>query len=397
MSLPVLAVFSHLRWGFVYQRPQHLMSRLAGRWRVLFIEEPVPCRGPAHLAVHEPLPNLSVLTPHTPQAVQGFHDDQIAMVESLLTEHLKLHPAVPRVAWLYTPMALPLVHAVRPACLVYDCMDELAAFKDAPRQMRQRETALLRRAALVFAGGPSLYEAKRHLHPHVVCMPSSVDVAHFAPAGLRAGSEPHRRSQALQGHLAGPRLGWFGVIDERMDLHLLATLADAHPQWQLVMVGPVVKIDPQSLPRRANIHWLGQQPYDCLPYLLAGWDLCLMPFALNEATRCISPTKTLEYMAGSKPVVSTPIADVVSMYEHAVEVARGAGAFVRACEAVLAEDAVARGERALRMLTTVFMHSWDRSADSMHELVSQALAQALARATTLGDPPPRQAAAGSRS
>ena len=396
MPLPVLAVFSHLRWGFVVQRPQHLMSRLAGRWRVLFIEEPVQCQGPAHLKVHEPLPNLTVLTPCTPAAAPGFHDDQIALVEPLLADYMQLHPAGPTVAWLYTPMALPLVHTVRPACLVYDCMDELAAFKDAPRQLRQRESALLRRAAVVFTGGPSLYEAKRHLHPQVYCIPSSVDAAHFVPSSLRVGSEPHRRSQALQGNLPGPRLGWFGVIDERMDMRLLATLADAHPQWQLVMVGPVMKIDPGSLPRRHNIHWLGLQPYDCLPYLLAGWDLCLMPFALNEATRCISPTKTLEYMAGNKPVVSTPIDDVVSMYGNAVEVARGTGDFVRACEAVLSEDAAARGQRALKMLTTVFMHSWDRSADSVHGLVSQALAQARPSAT-LQDPPPLQAAAGARS
>jgi len=188
------------------------------------------------------------------------------------------------------------------------------------------------------------------------------------------------------------------VIDERMDLRLLATLADAHPQWQLVMVGPVAKIDPGSLPQRRNIHWLGLQPYDRLPYLLAGWDLCLMPFALNEATRYISPTKTLEYMAGNKPVVSTPIDAVVSMYGSAVEVARGSGEFVRACETVLAENAAARGQRALKMLTTVFMHSWDRSADSVHRLVCQALERTRPPAR-LEDPPPfpLQATAGSRS
>jgi glycosyltransferase involved in cell wall biosynthesis len=378
MLAPSLVVFSHVRWGAEVQRPQHLMRRLAGRWRVLFIEEPVQCEGPAHLQVHEPAAGLTVLVPHTPAAAAGFHDDQIALLEPLLADHWQQHPpAGPSVAWLYTPMALPLVPTFRPACVVYDCMDELAAFKNAPRQMRQRESALLARAAVVFTGGPSLFEAKRHLHAQVVCIPGSVDPAHFAPTRLQAGSEPQRRSHALQGALPRPRLGYFGVIDERVDLHLIATLADTHPHWQIVMAGQVVGLDPRSLPRRANIHWLGRQAYDCLPHLMAGWDLCLLPFVLNDATRHLNPPQAMEYMAGSKPVVGTPIEDVVSLYGHAVEVARGAGAFMRACEAVLAEGAAARGQRALRMLTTVFMHSWDRSADTVHQLADRALAQAL--------------------
>jgi len=393
-ALPTLIVFSHLRWGFVYQRPQQLMSRLAGRWRVLFVEEPLRSDGPARLEACAVAPELTVLVPHTPATAAGFHDDQLALLQPLLADWLQQQDLHADVAWLTTPMALPLVQAVQPACIVYDCMDELSAFKDAPRQLRQRESALLRQAALVLTGGPSLYEARHHRHPHVHCFPSAVDAAHFAPSGLRAGSAHDLATRALQEHLPRPRLGYFGVIDERLDAALVAQLADRHPEWSVVMVGPVARIDPAGLPQRPNIHWLGMQPYERLPYLLAGWDLCLMPFALNESTRFLSPTKTLEYMAGEKPVVSTPIRDVISLYGEAVAVAPASEPFLQTCETVLAESRTARCKRALEMITTVSMHSWDRSAASVHALLLQALEQARAPALAAAAPPARVAVAG---
>lgn len=397
MPPPVLLVFSHLRWGFVHQRPQHLLSRLAGRWRVLFVEEPVQAEGPPRLEVHSPQRHLDVLVPHTPVAAAGFHDNQLAAVAALLDEHLAARHLRVDVAWLYTPMALPLLQHVRPDCTVYDCMDELSAFKDAPRQLRQRESALMKSAALVLTGGPSLYEARRDQHPNVVCLPSAVDAAHFCPATLLPGSEHDREAAALQDHLPRPRLGFFGVIDERLDTELVARIADAHPDWSLVMAGPVVKIAPESLPQRPNLHWLGMQPYERLPYLLAGWDVALMPFALNEATRFISPTKTLEYMAGEKPVVSTAVRDVISLYGDAVEVARDHAGFIAACEHLLAESPSRRLERSLAMLRAVTLHSWDHSADCVHELMSRALASAR---TPLSTPEPEThavAVAGMRS
>lgn len=376
-----LVVFSHLRWGFVYQRPQHLVSRLAARgWRVQFIEEPVPTTGPARLACHSPLPGLTVVVPHTPVQAGGFHDDQIAVLLPLLAQHLQAQHASGGVAWLYTPMALPLMPAARPRVVVYDCMDELAAFQDAPRQLRQREVALMQRADLMFTGGPSLYEAKRGQHPQVHCLPSAVDAQHFAPLRLQAGSLEALRAQGLQGALAHPRLGFYGVIDERLDLDLVAHLADARPQWQLVMVGPVVKIDPARLPRRPNLHWLGMQDYDTLPHLMAGWDLCLMPFAINESTRFISPTKTLEYMAGEKPVVSTPVHDVVQLYGGLVAVAQAGDDFVQACQALVDEPPQARERRAAAMLNMVFSRSWAHTAGAVHLLLDGACRSALAAA-----------------
>ncbi|KQW43803.1 hypothetical protein ASD88_14255 [Pelomonas sp. Root662] len=371
MPPPVLVVFCHLRWSFVYQRPQHLMSRLAGRWRVVFVEEPMRCDGPAHVEVRDIAPQLQLLVPHTPVPATGFHDDQLAATQTLLEAHFAAEQLHVDVAWLYTPMALPLVSAVRPDCVVYDCMDELTAFKDAPRQLRQRESALLKRAAIVFTGGPSLYEAKRRLHPHVVCLPSAVDADHFDANRLQADSPHAAEVDRLQGDLPQPRLGFFGVIDERLDTRLVAAVADAHPEWAIVMVGPVAKIDPATLPQRPNLHWLGMQGYERLPYLLAGWDVALMPFALNEATRFISPTKTLEYMAGGKPVVSSPVADVVSLYGDAVEVADGPQQFVQACEKLLAETAAERAERRVAMAASVTRFSWDFAADTVHALLSQ--------------------------
>jgi UDP-galactopyranose mutase len=376
MNAPVLLVFSHLRWDFVFQRPQHLLTRLAERWHVLFVEEPMPCSGSGHLQLTRVAPRIDVLVPYSPVKAAGFHDDQIAGLQRMLRAHLRREGLRPEVTWLYTPMALPLAEALGAHCLVYDCMDELSAFMGAPLQLRQRESALFKRVDLVLTGGPSLYQARRDLHPHVYCVPSSVDVQHYAPAQLDPDSEHGRAARMLQGHLPAPRLGYFGVLDERIDLALVARLADAHADWQIVMAGPVAKIDPASLPQRANLHWLGMQPYARLPHLLAGWDVALMPFALNEATRHISPTKTLEYLAGEKPVVSTAIADVIGLYGHAVEVAVDGGDFVHACERVLAENEEARCRRMHDTLATVALQSWDHSARCVLELVVAALARA---------------------
>ena len=355
-----IVVFCHLRWNFVYQRPQHLLSRLASRTPVFYIEEPVrDVEREPWLEVRKPCIGVTVVTPHTPAEAPGFHDDQLPVLEPLIEHFVQTHVIGEYVAWLYTPMALPLVTLLDPSAVVYDCMDELSAFKGAPKQLRQRESALMSRADLVLTGGPSLFEAKRHLHPNVVCLPSAVDSVHFSRFTVL--SDPQRRAMAEKLHdvIAAPRLGFFGVIDERLDLGLVAALADANSTWHVVMVGPVVKIDPADLPRRANLHWLGQQDYELLPHLLAQWDVCLLPFALNESTRFISPTKTLEYMSFGLPIVSTAIRDVTAVHAETVRIGHDHASFVQACRESLAETSEERRARSLRMASTVARCSWD--------------------------------------
>ncbi len=368
-----LIVFSHLRWDFVFQRPQHLLSRLASRYSVVFVEEPVRCEGEAWLERTSPAAGVQVLRPHTPIEAFGFHDDQLSLLEPMIANWLDEQGIDDYVAWLYTPMALPLLHALSPRAVVYDCMDELSAFKGAPRQMKQRETALMKRAQLVLTGGPGLYALKRSLHDNVLCLPSAVDARHYDATRARADGEAMARADALQGAIAQPRLGFFGVIDERLDIGLVAAIADADPTWQIVMVGPVVKIDPASLPQRPNLHWLGQQSYDLLPQIVAGWSVCLMPFALNDSTRFISPTKTLEYMAAGKPVVSTPIHDVEAMFGDLVAIAGEPTGFISACRDALAEDVLRRVARETAMQARVAEHSWDRTADTIAAAIAAAL------------------------
>ena len=374
--MPHLMVYCHLRWDFVFQRPQHLLSRLARIWPVVFIEEPMRCDGEAWLERSSPAPGVEVLRPHTPVDAPGFHDDQLSVLEPLIAGWLASEGIVDTVAWFYTPMALPLLNAVAPRAVIYDCMDELSAFRNAPRQMRQRETALLKRADLVLTGGPSLYEAKRHQHDHVMCLPSAVDAGHYARAHALADGKRVHRAAELQSNIASPRLGFFGVIDERLDIALVAALADADPAWQIVMVGPVVKIDPAQLPQRPNLHWLGQQPYELLPQLVASWSVCLMPFALNESTRFISPTKTLEYMAAGKPVVSTPIHDVSVMFHELVAIAGDAPSFIAACRTALAESDATRVAREHAMAACVARHGWDETAAAIVAAIGRTLAEA---------------------
>lgn len=367
-----LIAFSHLRWDFVFQRPQHLLTRIARRHPVIYLEEPVFTTGTAHLEAIQAAPQVEVLRPHTPLREHGYSSQQIELIRPLLREYLKHHDVTEVFAWFYTPMAWPLLSSVPHQVIVYDCMDELSAFKGAPQEMKEQEAALMKRADLVFTGGLSLYDAKRNLHPHVHCQPSAVDVSHYAPTKLEPDSPLARRAQALQGHLPGPRLGYFGVIDERMSLGLIESLADARQDWSIVMVGPVSKIEPAQLPQRPNITWLGQQPYEQLPYLVADWDVCLMPFALNEATQYISPTKTLEYLAAEKPVVSTAIRDVVALYGEVVHVANNRAEFVEKCLALVdgQDDRAAAGKVASAGCVSYF--SWDDTAQAMLDLLHQA-------------------------
>jgi UDP-galactopyranose mutase len=327
-----LVCFSHLRWNFVFQRPQHLMSRFAREMNVIYWEEPIEV-GPnetAYLQVREAedAANVRIVVPHLPQ---GMPDDaREAALKRLLDAHLaSLHG--PLIAWYYTPMMLPFSRHLDPAATVFDAMDELSKFKFAPAKLLELEQELIDRADVVFTGGSSLFEAKKDRHDNIHCFPSSVDRAHFAKARAR------QFDPADQEDLPRPRLGFYGVIDERFDTELLARVAEMRPNWSFVMVGPVVKIAPEDLPKRHNIHYLGGKTYDQLPCYLSGWDVALMPFAMNESTQFISPTKTPEYLAGGRPVVSTPVKDVVRHYGEleGVMIAATPEEFVAACEEAL--------------------------------------------------------------
>jgi glycosyltransferase involved in cell wall biosynthesis len=358
-----LVVFSHLRWNFVYQRPQHLLSRLAQRWPVIFIEEPIPNSAEDRIEHIAAAPGVEVWRPHLRAAHHGFHPEHKAVLQRLVARSIAEQGITDYWIWFYTPMAMPMADRLEPEGIIYDSMDELSLFRGAPRELIAQENALFKAADVVFTGGRSLYNAKKTRNPNVHCFPSSVDALHF-----RAGMADHR----LQQDIPHPRLGYCGVIDERIDLDLIAGIADRRPDWHIVMVGPVVKIDPAHCPQRPNIHWLGQQGYDDLPAFINGWDVCLLPFALNEATRFISPTKTLEYMACGRPCVSTAIRDVVEPYGHVVPIHADAEGFVRACQDFMQRDRAGKEAHDRQVADIISRTSWDATAAAMGELIAQA-------------------------
>jgi glycosyltransferase involved in cell wall biosynthesis len=364
-KLPDVICFSHLRWNFVFQRPQHLLTRCAREsQRLYFFEEPIyEDGGDPRLDITDSR-GVFVVVPHLPAGLA--EHAAIAAQRELLDGLIERDGVGEYIAWYYTPMALPFSEHLSPAAVVYDCMDELSSFKGAPVVLKEREAELLRRADLVLTGGQTLYEAKRHQHHNIHPFPSSVDVDHFAQA-RRVTSDP-----SDQARIPHPRLGFFGVIDERMDVDLIDAIAAARPDWHVVLLGPVVKIEPALLPRRANIHYLGSKTYEQLPEYIAGWDVALLPFARNEATRFISPTKTPEYMAAGKPIVSTSIRDVVRPYgqQGLVRIADEPQAFVDACAAALTEDASERIRQADAFLRQT---SWDGTWRRIRVLVDAAL------------------------
>jgi UDP-galactopyranose mutase len=361
---PDLICLSHLRWNFVFQRPQHLMSRFARERRVFFVEEPVFDTSESTLKTvvcHRT--GVRVVTPHL-----NSEANRNQMLKKLLIEFAHSEGIQNPIVWFYTPMATEFFpREISPAVVVYDCMDELSAFRGAPKGLQQLEKELLQSANLVFTGGVSLFESKRHSHPRVHPFPSGVDVFHFVQARNLPGDFGEQKN------MPRPRLGYAGVIDERLDLPLLDEVARKRPEWQLVMIGPTAKISPYAVPRRANIHWLGIKDYADLPKYFAGWDVGIMPFALNEATRFISPTKTPEYLSAGLPVVSTAIRDVVRPYGELglARIAHSADEFIAAANQVIGMDMGFKWrERADEFLKSL---SWDSVWAGMNTLIDEVL------------------------
>lgn len=376
-----LICFSHLRWDFIYQRPQHLLTRCAKDRRVFFVEEPVfdvttPC-----LEVTKRTEDVWIVVPHLPSGLT--EADSLAIQQALLIDDLLIqHQITEYILWYYTPMALAFTEHLEPLAVVYDCMDELSGFKNAPPGLLKWERRLFERADLVFTGGYTLYEAKQHCHGAIHPFPSSIDGDHFRSARSLKG-EP-----ADQAELPGPRLGYYGAVDERIDLGLIEQIAQLRPEWHQIIVGPVVKIDPKELPRFPNIHYLGHKSYETLPSYLGGWDIAMMPFAHNEATRFISPTKTPEYLAAGVPVISTSIRDVVRPYGQLglVQIADTAEDFVKAAEYLMSSD-FARAQWLRQVDEALACQSWDRTWARMNQLLNATLKLRCSKELTRGSSP----------
>lgn len=367
-ALPDLICLSHLRWNFVWQRPQHLLSRFAKRQRVFFVEEPIVNDDPnPRLDIKQHESGVKVVVPHVPLSEWEAGNGEPVLHK--LFDTLFINQNIGEFFyWYYTPMAFEWTKHKSPSAIIYDCMDELSAFKGAPPQLIDRERQIFEAADLVFTGGQSLYEAKRDHHERVFAFPSSVDTAHFAQA------RSPRIDPADQRVIPRPRLGFFGVVDERMDLALIDAVAAARPDWHTVILGPCAKIDPAELPRRDNIHYLGIKRYEELPDYLAGWDVATLPFARNESTQFISPTKTPEYLAAGRPVVATSVRDVVRPYGELglVSIADSVSDFVRAIEAALSGPPRGWRTRVDRFLSKM---SWDRTWTEMAHLIDGVLVE----------------------
>ncbi len=365
---PALFCFSHLRWNFVYQRPQHLLTRAARFAEIYFFEEPLVTDAETpSLQIEHPAEHIHVLTPLLPRAL--LHAHAVSTQRALLDHFLAQHKIEQIIAWYYTPMSLLFSDHLHPQVVVYDCMDQLSAFDGAPPELVEQEKSLFARADVVFTGGRSLYEEKRGAHANVHLFPSSVDREHFASA---------RQSQAEpedQRAISHPRIGFFGVLDERLDRELLAALAAREPLWHFVLIGPVVKISEDSLPRAANIYYLGKKQYDELPAYLAHWDVAMLPFALNASTRFISPTKTPEYLSAGRPVVSTAVPDVVEPYGRLglARIGDHADTFRAAIQEALEPPTAEWLSEVDRFLNHT---SWDKTFRAMWEQVEASASQA---------------------
>jgi glycosyltransferase involved in cell wall biosynthesis len=375
-DIPVI-VHCHLRWDFVWQRPQHIFSRLAAHHPVLFIEEPLCERGEPRLRISQPAPGLVRVVPILPPREDAGVDADCRLILPMLEQALRAHALIAGrfdrpVQWFYSPMTAPaFLGCFNSACVVYDCMDELANFRFAPPDIGERERVLLAAADVVFTGGYQLFAAKSRVHSNVHFHGCGVDLDHFGRARDSRTVVPNELSA-----LPRPVLGYFGVIDERLDYGLLKHLAESFPEGSIAMVGPLAKVAPEDLPRLPNLHWLGQRTYAQLPEMVKGFDVCLMPFALNDSTRFINPTKTLEYMAAGKPIVSTAIPDVIRNFTPVVAVAHDAVEFVRHVKRLLEARDEALIQRGIEVAAG---SSWDAIVLQMRSRMLEALQSSAIR------------------
>lgn len=366
-----IVVASHLRWNFVWQRPQQLISRLAKTHRILFVEEPITVNSDdidLRPALEDAAPNVTVMAPRIPKALPDaayLWSDRAAIGRQVRIA-MKMLDFDRCALWFYTPMPEFLLQVVEPDLVIYDVMDELANFKFAPPGLRDQEARLLRRADVVFTGGASLYEAKAAHNRNTHLFPSGVDTGHYSRACLDETEAPE-----LMRALNGPKATYIGVIDERLDYDIVGSIARSRPDVHFIMAGPIVKVDPAELPHGPNIHYLGHQPYDALPCILKGTDVCLMPFARNDATKFISPTKTLEYMATHRPIVTTPIRDVERFYSDIVYLADDADTFAAQIDAALCESSEERARRRELEDRVLAEHAWDLIAARMGHLMAE--------------------------
>lgn len=359
-----LICFSHLRWNFVYQRPQHLMSRFAKQTRVFFIEEPwFDMEDNGHLQLDRK-GNLTVVIPHLQKGLS--QKDVTLQQVKLLRGLFEQENITNYYFWYYTPMALAVGNYFSPKMIIYDCMDELALFKFAPIELKDREKELFNKADLVFTGGHNLFQAKKNSHHNIHPFPSSIDKEHFIQARNITTDEED------QVNIPHPRFGYYGVIDERFDIELIMQVAKRKPEWHFVIIGPIVKIDPETLPKLNNIHYTGPRNYEVLPKYLAGWDIAIIPFLCNDSTKYISPTKTPEYLAGGKPVISTSIIDVVTPYgvNNLVHIADTADEFIAAAEFELNRKDHEHWLQKIDLFLS--QNSWDKTWSKMLHLITAA-------------------------
>ena len=353
-----LLCLSHLRWDFVYQRPQHLLTRFSEMFSTYFLEEPIQdAIDNAYLHMSKRLPNLWVVVPHIPKGLSKLEEKQV--MKQLMDKFMEKEDGDDFLFWYYTPMALSFTEQFSPALVVYDCMDELSLFKNAPAELKELEKRLMAKSDVVFTGGHSLYEAKKHQHANIHAFPSSIDKSHFVKA------RTNKTQPADQVNVTNPKLGFYGVIDERFDIELIRAIADVRPNWNFMLIGPVLKINRSLLPKNENIHYLGQKSYEQLPAYLSGWDVALIPFMLNDSTRFISPTKTPEYLSAGKPVVSTAIRDVINPYgkNKLVHIGDTAEDFIEAIELELSNKN--NKQWLAKVDSFLSKNSWDNTCASM--------------------------------
>ena len=357
-----LICFSHLRWDFVYHRPQHLLTRFATKFRVFYIEDPIFYEGDDKYEVFITKSNVWRVIPMLSK--RKLRTSIVNRQKFLLNSLFSIFEIKEYIFWYYNPQALDISNHFSPLKIIYDCVEEISVQKNFTPQLEKLEKELLSKSDLVFTSGINLFNSKRKFNNNIHLFPCSLDKEHFSKARFHLVEPPDQSS------IPHPRIGYFGVIDERFDYKLLAEVAKARPHWHFIIIGPVVRIDKSELPQNKNIHYLGGKSYDILPKYLSRWEVAMIPYKNNLTTHFINPAKTPEYLAGGKPVISTSITDIKKSFgdKKLVTIVNTSFQFINGIE----HELHGKNKKEWLQKVDVFLNttSWDKTYSNMLHLIS---------------------------
>jgi len=369
-------IVSSMPWGFLWQRPQQIASRLANRgFNVVYFHSCLDLspiflirlfREKSFFVIKRVNANLRVVNLFVPpfRGKLRFFTEKLGVI--FFKTYIKFFDLKPSVALFYHPRDVFLVGCLESMSvkIVYDCVDDYSAFPGVgdPFTVLNDEWQLVKKSSVVIVASKMLHERISKANSNCILVSNGADFKHFN----RAVNFKEKPSEIK--NLNHPIVGFIGAIWDWIDINLICKLAELHPEYSILLVGPVY-YGGEKLRRFSNIFAIGHKPYEVLPQYLACMDVCLIPFKINRLTLASNPIKLYEYLAAGKPVVSTALPEVCENASDLVYIARDEEDFIRKVEEAVKEAESPNKELVMRRINFAKENSWEKRIETIEKLL----------------------------